>query len=218
VNAYKQRESQAVTPAHDSTAALARVGQPIASTANATPLPAPDSAPADAIAAASGKGPTRVTTRKPAPRSSERVLRVIGPADAAINVDGSVVGRGTWHSENIASGVHHVIVSLNAPSACASAQEARDVRVSESGTTTVQLAPRKCGTFALDAAPSGAHYSISSGGREIASGAIPLSTPMLLAEGSYALHVSAKYCADYSGSVSISSGSMTRERVRLICQ
>ncbi len=92
------------------------------------------------------------------------------------------------------------------------------MRVTESGTTTVQLSPRRCGTFALDAAPAGAHYSLSIGGREIASGAVPVSTPMLLAEGSYALHVSAKYCADYSGAVQISSGNVSRERVRLICQ
>jgi hypothetical protein len=47
---------------------------------------------------------------------------------------------------------------------------------------------------------------------------VPLSSPLLVAEGTYALHVSAKYCADYSGSVSISSGSTSHERVRLICQ
>jgi hypothetical protein len=111
-----------------------------------------------------------------------------------------------------------VLVSLNAPAACAAAQDARDVRVSESGTTTVQLSPRKCGTFALDAAPNGARFTLSSGGREITSGSVPLAGPLLLGEGTYALHVAAKYCADYSGSVSISPGETSRERVRLICQ
>jgi hypothetical protein len=90
--------------------------------------------------------------------------------------------------------------------------------VAESGTTTVQLTPHRCGTFSLDAAPSGAHYTLSSGGKEVASGAVPLAEPVLVAEGTYALHVSAKYCADYSGTVSISSGSAAHERVRLICQ
>ena len=114
--------------------------------------------------------------------------------------------------------MHHVLVSLNAPAACTAAQDARDVRVAESGTTTIQLAPRKCGTFALDAAPAGARFTLSSNGREVASGAVPLSGELLLGEGTYALHVAAKYCADYSGSVSISAGETSRERVRLICQ
>ena len=104
---------------------------------------------------------------------SERVLRVIGPADAAINVDGSVVGRGTWHSENIASGLHHVIVSLNAPAACASAQEARDVRVGETGTTTVQLSPAPLRNLRARCGTDRRALRLSSGGHEVASGAVP---------------------------------------------
>jgi eukaryotic-like serine/threonine-protein kinase len=221
VNAIHQRDVAAATSPHDTVVAAPKSSPDAFSTAPSTPLAAPaDSIPADAVASSSGRTVARnnINTRKPAPKTSERVLRVIGPVDAVINVDGSVVGRGTWHSENIASGVHHVIVSLSAPAACSSAQDARDVRVTESGTTTVQLTPRRCGTFALDAAPAGARYTLMSGGREIASGAVPLTAPVLVTEGTYALHVSAKYCADYSGSVSISSGTMARERVRLICQ
>ena len=215
-----QRDLAAVTPAHDS-AALAQkpsLTTPPAPVTTAASLPSTDSVPADAVAAVTTRSGGHPAARKPPPRSSERVLRVIGPADATINVDGSVVGRGTWHSENITSGVHHVLVSLNAPAACTAAQDARDVRVAESGTTTVQFSPRRCGTFALDAAPAGARFTLASGGREVASGAGPLSGQLLLGEGTYALHVAAKYCADYSGSLTISAGETTRERVRLICQ
>jgi serine/threonine-protein kinase len=219
VNAIHQRDVAAATSPHDTVIVAPRSSPDAPSSAPTTPLSTPaDSIPADAVASSTGRSVTRPNTRKPLPKSPERVLRVVGPVDAVINVDGSVVGRGTWHAENIATGVHHVIVSLNAPAACASAQDARDVRVPESGTTTVQLTPRRCGTFALDAAPAGARYTLMSGGREIATGPVPLNNSVLLAEGTYALHVSAKYCADYSGSVSISSGTTTRERVRLICQ
>lgn len=219
VNAMHQRDATLVSPPpRDSTAVAPKSTTGIPANAGSAALTVPDSLPADAVNSSSARTLARINARKPLPKPSERVLRVIGPADAAINVDGSVVGRGTWHSENITSGAHHVIVSLNAPAACASAQDAKDVRVAESGTTTVQLTPRRCGTFSLDAAPSGAHYTLSSGGREIASGAVPLSAPVLVAEGTYALRVSAKYCADYSGSVSISTGSTAHERVRLICQ
>ncbi|MBK5189479.1 MAG: hypothetical protein JJD97_14645, partial [Gemmatimonadaceae bacterium] len=148
------------------------------------------------------------------------VVRAIQESDLGLNpnVDGTIVGRGTWHSESIATGVHHVIVSLNAPQACASAQDAKDVRVAESGTTTVQLAPRRCGMFSLDAAPVGGRFVLSSGTHEVASGVVPLTAPVLVPEGTYALRVSAKYCADYSGTVSISTGATDHERVRLICQ
>jgi hypothetical protein len=221
VNAFYQRDLAAVTPTHDTIPPASKpspavpVAPPVAGGAALT---LPDSVPADAVAATTARTGGRPAARKPPPRTSARVLRVIGPADATINVDGSVVGRGTWHSENIASGVHHVLVSLNAPAACTAAQDARDVRVAESGTTTIQLAPRKCGTFALDAAPAGARFTVSSGGHEVASGAVPRSGQLLLGEGTYALHVAAKYCADYSGSVTISAGETSRERVRLICQ
>jgi hypothetical protein len=160
----------------------------------------------------------RTAARKLPPKPAERVLRVVGPAESTINVDGAVVGRGIWHSESISAGVHHVIVSLNAPAACASAQDARDVRVGDSGTTTAQFTPRRCGSFTLDAAPSGGRFVLTSGGHEVAAGAVPLAAPVLVPEGSYALHVSAKYCADYSGTVTISTGAAAKERVRLICQ
>jgi eukaryotic-like serine/threonine-protein kinase len=221
VNAIHQRDLAAVTPTRDSTSLAPRPSPAVPVTPAGTDgaaLTLPDSVPADAVAATTTRSGGHPAARKAPPRTSERVLRVIGPADATINVDGSVVGRGTWHSENISSGVHHVLVSLNAPAACTAAQDARDVRVAESGTTTIQLTPRKCGTFALDAAPVGARFTLSIGGREVASGSVPLSGELLLGEGTYALHVSAKYCADYSGSVTISAGETSRERVRLICQ
>ena len=219
VSAMKAREAARDTEkSRDSTAvASSTIAQP-APPAVVMPTGA-DSATRDSITAAAGaRSAARAAARKLLPRPAERVLRVVGPADATINVDGSVVGRGTWHSESIVTGVHHVVVSLNAPAACQSAQDARDVRVNETGTTTVQFTPRRCGTFALDAAPSGGRYVLSSGGREIASGAVPLAAPVLVPEGSYALHVSAKYCADYSGTVTISTSGTVKERIRLICQ
>jgi hypothetical protein len=92
------------------------------------------------------------------------------------------------------------------------------VRVTESGTTTVQFSPKRCGTFVLDAAPTGGRFVLTSGGHEVASGVLPVTAPVLVPEGQYALRVSAKYCADYSGSVSISTSTTAKERVRLICQ
>ncbi|MEO6211911.1 MAG: serine/threonine-protein kinase [Gemmatimonadaceae bacterium] len=216
LNALKAHGEQLETQLRDSTLAAASATPPV----TPTPLtaPVPDSVQRDSIAAAASRATRAAAVRKPVVKSPERVLRVAGPADATINLDGSIVGRGTWHSESITAGVHHVIVSVAAPAACTSAQEARDVRVNETGTTTVQFTPKRCGTFTLDAAPTGGRYVLSSGGHEIASGAVPLGAPVLVPEGSYSLHVSAKYCADYSGTVTISTGATAHLRVRLICQ
>lgn len=216
LNALKAHGEQLETQLRDSTLAAATA------TPAVTPLPgtAPvsDSVQRDSIGAATSRATRTAAVRKPVVKSPERVLRVAGPADATISLDGSVVGRGTWHSETITAGVHHVIVSVSAPAACTSAQDAREVRVNETGTTTVQFTPKRCGTFTLDAAPTGGRYVLSSGGHEIASGAVPLGAPVLVPEGSYSLHVSAKYCADYSGTVTISTGATAHLRVRLICQ
>ena len=216
LNALKAHGEQIQTQLRDSTLAAANATPPVPPTPMTAPVP--DSVPRDSIAAAVSRATRMASVRKPVVKSPERVLRVAGPADATITLDGSVVGRGTWHSESITAGVHHVIVSVAAPAACASAQDARDVRVNESGTTTVQFTPKRCGTFTLDAAPTGGRYVLSSGGHEIASGAVPLAAPVLVPEGSYSLHVSAKYCADYSGTVTISTGATAHLRVRLICQ
>jgi hypothetical protein len=111
-----------------------------------------------------------------------------------------------------------VKVSLSSAPGCAAAQERKDVQVAASGTTTATFTPRECGAVTLNVAPAGAHYSFVHGGSEIASGTAPATTPLQLPEGTYTLHVSAKYCADYSGAVSVAVGSGSTQRVRLICQ
>ena len=218
VNAMKARDAARETQARDSTALAARASVPPSSPAVVPTVDADSGTPDSLTAAAGVRAAARTAARKLPPKPAARVLRVVGPAEATINVDGAVVGRGTWHSESISTGVHHVIVSLNAPAACASAQDARDVRVGDAGTTTVQFTPRRCGSFTLDAAPSGGRFVLTSGGHEVTSGVVPLAVPVLVPEGTYALHVSAKYCADYSGTVTISTGATAKERVRLICQ
>ena len=183
---------------------------------------AADSAPRNGAAADSAtragtttRPPKRIT---PPAREAQRVLRVIGPADASISVDGTIVGRGTWHSESITPGVHHVIVSVSSAPGCSAAQEKRDVQVATSGTTTANFSPHECGAVTLDVAPAGAHYSFVRGGTEVASGTTPPQSALQLPEGNYTLRVSAKYCADYSGTVTVTRGNTANQRVRLICQ
>jgi eukaryotic-like serine/threonine-protein kinase len=214
VNALQRRDAAAHSiPPMDSTVA------------DTTPAAAPgavaagDSAHRDSIADSAARAAAAPTPPRPAaPRAAPRVLRVIGPADASISVDGRVVGRGSWHTESIAAGVHHVIAAIEAAPDCPTAEERKDVRVATRGTTTARLTPRGCGTVTLDIEPAGASYSLASSGSAPDSGTAPAPAPVQLPEGTYALHVSAKYCADYSGTVTIASGNASYQRVRLICQ
>lgn len=213
----RARQKEEVRAAHpDSTLAAHQ----LVTTPPAVLTPIVDSARRDSTAASSARAAAATRApRGPAPtRESQRVLRVIGPADASISVDGTIVGRGTWHTESITPGVHHVKVSLSSAPRCAAAQERKDVQVAASGTTTATFTPRECGAVTLDVAPAGAHFSFAHGGSEIASGTAPAASPLQLPEGTYTLHVSAKYCADYSGAVSVAAGSGSSQRVRLICQ
>jgi hypothetical protein len=110
------------------------------------------------------------------------------------------------------------MVSIATAPGCAAAQERKDVQVAESGTTTVNFAPRECGAVTLDIAPAGARFAFVRGGTEVTSGNAPAQSPVQLAEGTYTLRVSAKYCADFSATVKVASGGSSSQRVRLICQ
>jgi len=217
LNARARQKEEARAAQPDSTLAARRTNAP--PLALMTPV-ITDSARRDSIAdsAARAAAVARVP-RHPAPtRESQRVLRVIGPADASISVDGTIVGRGTWHSDSITTGVHHVLVSVSSAPGCTAARERKDVQVAPTGTTTANFSPRDCGAVTLDVAPVGAHFSFAHGGSEVASGTVPSESPLQLPEGTYTLHVSAKYCADYSGAVSVAAGTASTQRVRLICQ
>jgi hypothetical protein len=217
LNARARQKEEARAAQPDSTLAARRTNAP--PPALATPV-ITDSVRRDSIADSAARAAAIAREpRHPAPlRESQRVLRVNGPADASISVDGTIVGRGTWHSESITTGVHHVLVSVSSAPGCAAAQERKDVQVAPTGTTTANFSPRDCGTVALDVAPAGAHFSFAHGGSEVASGTAPADSALQLPQGTYTLHVSAKYCADYSGTVSVAAGATSSQRIRLICQ
>jgi serine/threonine-protein kinase len=216
LNARARQQEQVRAAQPDSTLAA----RELVATPPAMLPPIADSVHRESIADSTARAAaaTRATRRLAPTREAQRVLRVIGPADASISVDGTLVGRGTWHTESITPGVHHVMVSVSSAPGCAAAQQRKDVQVAAAGTTTASFTPRDCGALTLDVGPAGAHYSFAHGGSEIASGTAPVASPLQLPEGTYTLHVSAKYCADYSGSVSVAAGSSSSQRVRLICQ
>jgi hypothetical protein len=75
------------------------------------------------------------------------------------------------------------------------------------------------GTLHMDVRPAGASYTLQSleDGRVIR-GTMPLTTPLTLPTGQYALEISARYCATYRDTVRVApSHANTPVTVRLVC-
>jgi hypothetical protein len=145
-------------------------------------------------------------------------LRIEGPAGAELWFDGSRVGRGRWHSENVEPGEHAVAARVRSVAGCPTARQDSSVRVHGSGVTTVALAPRPCGYLAIDALPAGARWVVTSAaGEVVARGVIPQPRPAVVPIGAYTLRVSAPYCADYHADIAVKSAETHREHLRLIC-
>lgn len=156
------------------------------------------------------------TTAPPAPRP---VLVVNAPDEADVQVDGTFAGHGSFHRDDIKAGPHKVTATIASLDGCPTATDDVTVRVREDGRTSVTLRPRPCGLLAVDAAPRGARWTVTdTTGREVASGTAPLSAPIVLPAGSYAIRVSASYCADYRADVKVMAEQTRRERAHLLCE
>lgn len=181
---------------------------------SATPavLPPVSVAPPDTDTTADS---TANTTQPPAPKP---VVQVSAPPEAEVQVDGKVIGRGSLRSNAIAPGVHTFRALVPSIDGCPTASEEGTLRVRESGRSSITLNPRPCGYLSIDAQPDGARWTITSpDGIEVASGAAPLTAPVVLPVGAYSLRVSASYCADYRADVIVSVERPRHERAHLIC-
>jgi hypothetical protein len=146
------------------------------------------------------------------------LLRVTAPSDAVLAVDGKVVGHGNWSSSRSAAGEHRVVAVVHSIAGCAWATDSVVARVPDHGEVKVKLAPHPCGTVAVDAAPNGARWELSSlDGTSVANGAIPQAAPAVVPSGPYVLRVSKSYCADYRARIAVPVDGTHTERVRLIC-
>jgi eukaryotic-like serine/threonine-protein kinase len=79
--------------------------------------------------------------------------------------------------------------------------------------------PRGSGTVLLDAIPSGASYTLQAldGGRVI-KGTMPISNPLSLPVGDYAIEISARYCASYRDTLRVPLNRAANPvHVKLVC-
>jgi serine/threonine-protein kinase len=162
---------------------------------------------------------TDTTSTTVAPPAPHPILVVNAPEEAEVKVDGKAAGQGSFRRDDIKPGSHVVTATIASVDGCPTATDDVTVRVREDGRTSVTLEPRPCGLLTIDVAPRGARWSVSdSAGGEVASGTAPLSGPIVLPAGSYALRVSASYCADYRSDITIVAEATRRERAHLLCE
>ncbi len=158
------------------------------------------------------------TSTVDAPAVPRPVLVVSAPEAALVQLDGKPAGRGSFRREDIAAGSHTITATISSLDGCPTATDDATVRVREEGRTSVTLEPRPCGLLALDMEPKGARWSVhAAGGEEVASGSAPLAAPIVLPAGTYALRVSASYCADYRSEITVAAERTHSERAHLIC-
>src|SRR6185437_1408940 len=123
------------------------------------------------------------------------LMRITAPPNAVVTVDGKEVGHGNWTGTRFAAGQHRVVATLHSIAGCAWATDSAMARVPARGEVKVKLAPHPCGTVAVDAAPNGARWELTSlDGASVANGQIPQATPVVVPSGTYVLRVSKSYC------------------------
>ncbi len=148
------------------------------------------------------------------------VLAVSAPAGAQVIVNGVPVGQGEWRTDTLPAGMYTVVAALPRRTGCPSTRDSARVALGGTGSETVNLEPRGCGTLALDVTTRGATYEVTSHRDDVRrTGELPLSRPIVLPAGSYRLTVEAPWCAPYSSEVRIvANRAAARERLRLICE
>ncbi|MFN2398672.1 MAG: hypothetical protein ABR543_08575 [Gemmatimonadaceae bacterium] len=140
-----------------------------------------------------------------------------------VALNGVAVGRGSWRSDSVEPGAYVVTAQVTSISGCAAdRQVTRVVMPARAVTSRVTLSPKGCGRFMLNAQPARGHYALLPigvrGAAELRGQLSDKAVTLVVPAGDYRLTVSAPYCADFRGDVTIERGKERSERVRLICQ
>ena len=146
----------------------------------------------------------------PTPVVTTGTLRLRGPDDARLSLDGRPVGTGSWASAAVAPGRHRIAAELPTIADCPTATDSRTVTILAGESRTVSLAPRPCGLLAMyiragfgdrPAAikpEQSGRYLLSADGTTVTEGALPLSAPLTLPVGRYELVIQMPRCNSFS--------------------
>jgi eukaryotic-like serine/threonine-protein kinase len=176
------------------------------------------SARRDSIANALRNG-TRLPPRT-APPTTGRIV-VSAPSSARVSFNGQAVADGNWRSDSLKPGDYLVAASIPASSGCSWATVEERVRVRAGAVQTVALAPRACGSIAIQMlnATDGAEYTIvaADGGVRL-TGTLPLAAPVVVPAGAYRVTAQQPLCATYTNeNVQVSAERSTALTFRVIC-
>jgi serine/threonine-protein kinase len=168
--------------------------EPVANAQDGLPSDSARQVVASSSETAGGAGAAR-----PRPR-----LVVDAPPRVEVQIDGRPLGTGRIETDTLAPGSYFLTASVAGQSGCPTTSVGDSVTIADTGTTTVALTPRRCGTVMIRMTRGPERGNITytirpvNGSRARASGSLPLREPLLLPEGAYLLHVQGPpYCSNY---------------------
>ncbi|MBV6520819.1 MAG: Serine/threonine-protein kinase PknD [Gemmatimonadaceae bacterium] len=206
------RETPPVAPAAPPADTVAMVAPPVSDT-----TARPDTSSARLSPTNAPSVPAR---RDTAARAAANVLRlsVTAPNDAHLSVNGVSVGDGHWRADTLKPAEYVLVATVDAIDGCESARDEQSVRLRPGAPRDVVLAPRGCGTVAIEGQPPGAHYVITSGDGTIKrEGQLPLDGTLVLPVGSYHLTANKPQCAQFEQDFALAAGQAMRIPFRMIC-
>lgn len=149
-------------------------------------------------------------------------LIVTAPANARVSLNGQAVADGAWRSDSLKPGEYTVAATVPASAGCEWASVEQRVRVRPGAPTAVTLAPRSCGTIAINLlnVANGARFSVvSSDGAIKLDGALPRDGGIVVPVGEYRVTAQQPLCAPYTNEgVSVAADRTTRLTFRVICE
>ncbi|MBK6488718.1 MAG: protein kinase [Gemmatimonadetes bacterium] len=191
--------------------------------------PAPDSLRAGYAGAGdsarvgdSALAPVKAARPAARPPTTTGRLSVSAPSNARVSFNGQAVADGGWRNDSITPGEYVVGASIPASSGCSWATVEERVRVRAGGVHAVTLAPRPCGSIAINLlnVASGARYTVSSAdGTVTLTGALPSDGPVVVPVGSYRVTAQQPLCASYTNeNVVVAADRATSLTFRMICE
>jgi hypothetical protein len=148
-------------------------------------------------------------------------LRVFAPAGTRLSLNGAALPlRGASWSDTLQPGRYEVRAAVPPSGGCEAADTVLTVDLAANQQRAVRITPPVCGTLTLLVTPTPARFAlVPIAGGVPREGTLPLSEPLVLAEGTYRLTVAAPRCATYTDEqLTISAARGARqERVTLLC-
>ena len=140
-------------------------------------------------------------------------LVVEAPENAIVSVAGKGDAIGGWSSDSLKPGTYKVTATVDAPSGCPTATDARSVTVKASARATrVRLSPRSCGTLVFQSSMRDTRWSLISLTPE--DQASPREGPMpanvMLPVGDYYRAISKSKCSAYIDTVRVQANKTDR--------